>query len=285
VRELHRPSGLETREDKIMKGALGIPLLLSVLLCEGALAQARTIKLAVAPDYSQEQAAEVYKPFVAYLKKATGYNIELVTARNYSIYWSDMRSKKGWDLVFDEAHFTDYRVQFYKFEPLVRSAESSSYSLLTQDDIGVGNTKALLAENILTLSAPSLGYALLLQYFPNPMQQPDIRTTVASWNDAVDAVFADEGRAAMVPSSMTALYANMFEVVKTREYPGAAISASPALDAATKAKIKEALLKMHENDDAFQALTELRISQFVPASAAEYKGSGDILKGFYGYGQ
>jgi ABC-type phosphate/phosphonate transport system substrate-binding protein len=258
---------------------------LSALLSEAAFAQTRTLQLAVEPDYSQEQAAEVYKPFVAYLEKATKFKIELVTSRNYSSYWTDMRSKKGWDLVFDEAHFTDYRDQFYKFEPLVRAAEPSSYSLLSAEDIGVGNTKTLLTENILTMAAPSLGYALLLQYFPNPMQQPEIRTTAASWGDAIQAVFDDEGKAAMVPSSMASMQSNMFEVIKSREFPGMAVSASQSLDTATKATIKAALLKMHEDQDAFQALTELRISQFVPATAGEYVGNADILKSFYGYGQ
>jgi len=268
-----------------LTGIASAILLSCVFLTPPIYAQQRTLKLAVQPDYSQEQAVEVYKPFVAYLEKTTKFKIELVTARNYSSYWADMRSNKGWDLVFDEAHFTDYRNQFYKFEPLVKAAEPSSYSLLSAEDIGVGNTKVLLAENIMTMSAPSLGYAMLLQYFPNPMQQPDIRTTVASWNDAIDAVFADEGKAAMVPSGMTALYSNMFEVLKSREFPGIAVSASPSLDNNTKAAIKEALLKMHEDQDAFQALSELRISQFVPATAAEYTGSADILKSFYGYGQ
>ena len=258
----------------------------AILLSSPIYAQQRILKLAVEPDYSQEQAVEVYKPFVAYLEKTTKFKIELVTSRNYSSYWADMRSNKGWDLVFDEAHFTDYRNQFYKFEPLVKAAEPSSYSLVSAEDIGVGNTKALLAENILTMSAPSLGYAMLLQYFPNPMQQPDIRTTIASWNDAIDAIFADEGKAAMVPSSVAALFAsNTFEVLKSREFPGIAVSASPALDAATKAAVKQALLKMHEDQDAYQALSELRISQFVPATAAEYSGSAEILKSFYGYGQ
>ena len=268
-----------------MKVVTGAVFAVAVLLSASGAAQQRTLKLAVAPDYSQEQAVEVYRPFVDYLQKEAGVKIELVTARNYASYWQDMRTLKGWDLVFDEAHFTDYRIKYYHFEPLVHSLESTSYSLLTQDDIGVGNTKVLLAENILTLSAPSLGYALLLNYFPNPMQQPDIRTTVASWNDAVDGVFADEARAAMVPSSMYALYPNMFEVAKTREFAGAAISASPNVDAATKDKIRSALLKMHENEDAFQALSELRISQFVAATPAEYEGNSDILKSFYGFGQ
>jgi ABC-type phosphate/phosphonate transport system substrate-binding protein len=129
-----------------------------------------------------------------------------------------------------------------------------------------------------------LGYALLLEYYPNPMQQPDIRTTVSAATDAIDAVFADEGKAAMVPATVAALYSNMFEVVKTREFSGAAFSASPTLDAATKTKIRDALLKMHEDQDAFAALSELGISQFTAAQASDYTGASDILKSFYGYG-
>jgi ABC-type phosphate/phosphonate transport system substrate-binding protein len=260
--------------------------LASACVSSGALAQQKTLTLAVAPDYDATQAAQVYQPMVAFLSQATGYKINLVTSRNYSSYWTSMRTNKNaWDLVFDEAHFTDYRVKFYKYEPLVRSAENTSYSLLTATDIGANNTKSLIAQNITTLAAPSLGYALLLDYFPNPMQQPEIRTNVPSFNDVVAAVFDDESKAAMVPSNMTSLYSNMFEVSKTREFPGSAISASPNVAPEVKAKIKGALLKMHENQAGFEGLTELRISQFLPATAAEYSGNSDILKSFYGYGQ
>jgi ABC-type phosphate/phosphonate transport system substrate-binding protein len=269
-----------------MKRRLLVTILATVCFASQAVAQQKELVLAVSPDYDAAQSALVYQPLVTYLAKATGYKIKLATSRNYSSYWQTMRTNKGaWDLVFDEAHFTDYRAKFYKYEPLVRSAESTSYSLLTEADIGVNNTKSLIAENITTLSAPSLGYALLLDYFPNPMQQPEIRTNVPSWTDAIASVFDGESKAAMVPSSITALYSNMFEVSKTREFAGAAISASPTVSLEVKTKIKEALLKMHENQAGFEGLSELRISQFVPATAAEYSGNSDILKSFYGYGQ
>jgi hypothetical protein len=248
-------------------------------------ASVRTLNLAVEPSYSAAQATEVYKPFVEYLQRSTGYKINLVVARNFPTYWSEMRAKKGWDLMLDEAHFTSYRIKFFKFEPLVKAAENSSYSLLSAEEVVPGKTEEFLGDNVETLAAPSLAYAMLLEYFPNPMQQPEIRTTAASWNDAIDSVFADEARAAMVPTSVGGLYPNMFTVVKTRDFPGIAMSASPNLDAATKAKIKDALLKMHQDQNAFQALTELRISQFVPTTAAEYNNFDAILKGFFGYGR
>jgi hypothetical protein len=243
-----------------------------------------TLEFAIEPSYGPEQMKEVYQPFLSYLEKSTGYKFKLVTFRNYNSYWQEMREKKGWDLTFDEAHFTDYRIERMKFEPLVRTLEAGTYVLASGNDVGAGNTNALLAERITTMAAPSLGYALLLEYFPNPMQQPDIRTNAASWLDAVDAVFAEESRATMVPASVAAAYPNLYEIVRSREFAGPAISASSNVAPEVKAKITEALLKMHEDQDAFAALNELRISQFVKASALEYQGSGKVLKNFYGYG-
>jgi ABC-type phosphate/phosphonate transport system substrate-binding protein len=250
-----------------------------------AAAAGTALVFAVEPNYSEEQAAEVFKPFLEYLSRSTGLKFELKTFRNYSSYWQEMRANKGWDLVFDEAHFTDYRIQRMQFQPLVRTAESGSYVLATADDVGAGNTDGLLAEKLMTMPAPSLGYALLLEYYPNPMQQPDVRTNSASWQDAVDAVFAEEARGAMIPSSVAGAYPNLVEVVRTREFAGPAISASSRVPAAAKTKITEALLKMHEDQAAFEALTEIRVSQFLSAKPADYLGSEKMLKDFYGYGQ
>lgn len=250
-----------------------------------ALAQAPiTLEFAIEPSYSPDQMKEVYRPFLSYLEKSTGYKFKLVTFRNYNAYWQEMREKRGWDLTFDEAHFTDYRIERMNFEPLVRTLESGTYVLASNSDVGAGNTNAMLAERITTMPAPSLGYALLLEYYPNPMQQPEIRTSSASWLDAVDAVFAEESRATMVPASVAGAYPNLFEIVRSREFAGPAVSASSKVTPEVKAKITEALLKMHEDQDAFAALNELRISQFVKATPLEYKGSGKVLKNFYGYG-
>jgi hypothetical protein len=250
-----------------------------------ATAQQKILNLAVEPTYNATQAAEVYKPFVDYLQKSTGFKINLVTTRNFPAYWSDMRAKRGWDLVLDESHFTSYRIKFFKFEPLVKAKENSSFSLVSSVEFGAGKTDALLGEYVETMPAPSLAYATLLDFYKNPMQQPELRTTAASWNDCMDSVFADEAQAAMVPSSVAATYPNVFEVVKTKEFPGIAVSAAPNLDAATKTKVRDALLKMHEDQDAYQALSELRISQFVSANAAEYANYDVVLKNFFGYGR
>lgn len=246
-------------------------------------AAAAEYTFAVEPSYTAEKAQEVYKPLLDYLEKATGEKFTLVASKNYHFYWSDLRANKKWSFVFDEAHFTDYRIKRFNYLPLVRTAENTSYVLLSNEEVPDNNPQGLVAKSITTMPAPSLAFSLLLEIFPNPMQQPDIRTNPTSWKDTVDIVFAGEADAAMVPNWLYMQYPNLIPVATTREFPGAAISASPDVPAEVQQKVKDALLKLHEDQNLFDVITELGISQFVEADAAAYAGSESMLKNFFGY--
>jgi hypothetical protein len=50
-----------------------------------------------------------------------------------------------------------------------------------------------------------------------------------------------------------------------------------------KAKVKEVLMVLHEDESLYEVLNELGTPQFVEATAAEYRGSELMLKNFYGY--
>jgi len=133
------------------------------------------------------------------------------------------------------------------------------------------------------MPAPNLGFALLLEYFPNPMQQPDLRSLATSWRDTVEIVFAGEANATMVPSWLRDQYPNLVPVITTREFPGPAVSAAAEVPADVKQKVKEALLVLHEDPALYEVINELGVQQFVEANAAEYQGSEQMLKNFYGY--
>ena len=93
-------------------------------------ANAADITLMVEPSYTPERAAEVYKPLADYLSKSTGHKISLITPRNYHFFWRDMRQNNPVDLVFAEAHISDYRIKRFNADPIVRAAENTSYTLL-----------------------------------------------------------------------------------------------------------------------------------------------------------
>jgi ABC-type phosphate/phosphonate transport system substrate-binding protein len=262
--------------------ALGVVAALFSALCATA-ATAANLTLAVEPNYPQAQAAEVYQPLLAYLKSATGHTVTLLPQRNYHFFWRDLRNDTPADLMFAEAHFTDYRIQRFKAVPLVRTAERSSYTLLGSDQLQATRLEELVGKNIVTMPSPSLGFALLLEMFPSPIAQPNILSTAASWRDGPEIVFAGEADAAIVPTWLQAQYPNLVPLRTSRDLPGPAFTASAKLDAAVRDSIEAALLKLHENADAYNVLNELGVTRFEKATAEEYRGSEAMLRDFFGY--
>jgi hypothetical protein len=253
----------------------------------GALAsrpvQAADLKLMVEPFYTPDRAAEVYQPLVAYLSTTTGHRIELLTPRNYHFFWRDVRQNVPVDLMIAEPPITDYRIQRFGAVPLVRTAEPTRYTLLASDTLGTPTLQSLYGRNIVTMPSPSLAFALLLEFFPDPVSQPNILSSASSWRDGVEIVFAGEADATIVPTWLQAQYPNLVPIRTSREFPGIALSASAGLDPQIAAAIKAALLKLHEDPSVYEVLNELGITRFEEASATEYRGADQMLREFYGF--
>jgi hypothetical protein len=252
-------------------------------------ARAESYTLLVEPTYVPDRATEVYQPLIDYLRNETGVDITLKTSRNFHFYWRDLRRNEDMDFVFEEAHFTDYRIQRFGFTPLVRTAEPSSYTLLVSPDEADRGIDGLIGQNVVCMPAPSMGFAALLQIFSNPVSQPEIMTFAASWRDGVEMVFAEEATGAMVPRWLNQEYPNLVAIAESEEVSGPAVSASPRVPEEVRQKIRDALLVLHEKVDEdpslYEILHELGITQFEPASAGDFAGTESMLRGFHGYGR
>lgn len=258
-------------------------LALIALSLAAAPANAETYSVSVEPSYPPAQAEEVYRPLLDYLGKATGHTFTLKVSRNYHLLWRDIRANAEIDFAFEEAHLTDYRASRFGFEPLARVAEATSYALLAQPDVAERGLDGLVGYRVISMPSPSLGYALLGELYGNPVSQPDIQSTAASWRDGVEMIFSDEAEAAMVPSHIAQLYPNLATVQRTRSFPGSAFSAAATVPDEVKQAVRTALLSLHEDPELFDVLTELGASRFEPTSAAEYRGHERMLSGFFGY--
>lgn len=235
---------------------------------------------AIEPSNPPERIQEIYQPLMTYLAKATGQHFTLATTRNYHFYWRDVQAATKADFAFDQAHLADFRIQHSHYEPLVRTAEPTSYTLVTNVDIGKKGPPGLVGHSIVTMSAPSLAYSLLLEFYPNPVLQPDIRSNAATFQNAVDAVFSGDADAAMIPTSMQTQYPNLTSVKTSREFAGQCVTAAADVPGEVKAQVKEALLKLDSDADASKLLLDLGVSKFVPAAAQEYAGAEQILKSY-----
>jgi ABC-type phosphate/phosphonate transport system substrate-binding protein len=247
-------------------------------------AQAADYTFAVEPSYRPERAAEIYKPLIDYLNKTTGAHFTLVTSRNYHFYWRDIHGATKTDFAFDEAHIADYRIVHDNYVPLVRAAEPTSYTLVTSDpDLGGKGLQGLVGHPIITMPSPSLGYVLLLDLYPNPVSQPDIRSTAGAWRDAIDAVFGGDDDAAIIPTWLKSQYPNLIAVKTTRQFAGPCVTASQQVPEDVRQKVRDALLKLDTDEDTAKVLIELGVSKFVPATPKDYAGSEKLLKSYIGY--
>ena len=256
-----------------------------IALTGGSIAMAAEYRFTPEPAYTPAAAQEIYKPLVEYLSKATGEKFVLTPPANYSTYWSNMLKPDQTDFSYDEAHFVDYRISQLKFIPLVRKAEASTYTLLANESFEGKKPGDLLSSRIATMPAPSLGYAVLMQIFADPVQQPVIRSSAASWRDCLDMFNGGETEATIFPTWMLETFGNpsMMTLYKSREFAGPAILASPNVPEDVRNKVREALLDLEGAPELAELLLELGISKLVPATAKEYEGEKKMLSGFYGY--
>jgi ABC-type phosphate/phosphonate transport system substrate-binding protein len=251
--------------------------------CAAAPLRAAEFTLAVEPTYPPDQQVAVFKPLIDYLNTHSGHHFTLVTTRNFQFFWRNIRQGVPVDFMFAEAHFTDYQAKRAGFEPLVKTAERSSYTVLATETVAQRGINSLIGYGVVTMPSPSLGFALLTEIFPDPIRQPNVMSSAQSWRDGVEMVFSEETDAAIVPTWLKNLYPNLVSMTTTREFPGAAISAGPKVGAADREAVRNTLLKLHEDQSAYAALSELGVSQFIPANAAEYDGNDRLLRSFFGY--
>jgi hypothetical protein len=255
---------------------------LALLLLGGA-ARGADFTVTVEPNYPPAQAQDVYRPLLAYLSKATGHRFILKTSGNYHVYWRDLRGGTPTDFAFEEAHFTDYRVNHQRFTPLVRVTDATKFVLLVDSSNADGGPNGLIGRRIASMSAPSLGYLLLGELYKNPIAQPEIQSVAASWKDGVEMVFNSETDAAMVPGYIAQTYPNLVPVATSRDFIGRALSASPRVPMDVRKKVADAMLRLHKDPNLFDVINELGATQFVATSAADYAGNERLLRGVFGY--
>jgi len=249
----------------------------------GGAAQAADYTVSVEPNYPAGQAQQVYKPLLDYLSKATGEHFVLKTSGNYHVFWRDLRAATPVDFAFEEAHFTDYRINHQRFTPLARVADPTRYVLLVDGSNQDGGANGLIGRRIASMSAPSLGYLLLGELYKNPIAQPEIQSAAASWKDGVEMVFAGESDGAMVPGYIAQTYPNLASVATSRDFVGRGFSASPRVPAALRKKVTDALVRLNKDKALFDVLTELGATQFVATGAGDYAGNERLLRGVFGY--
>jgi len=242
--------------------------------------------LGVSPLLSETETREQYQPLCDYLAAATKIPCRIVTRPNFLSYWETMRRGQVYNLILDDAHFTDYRIEKMGYTVLAKIPYTVTYSLAVPRAADIRDPARLIGHRIATLGIPSMGAALLNGLFPQPSKQP-IPVEVNTAAEAFVLLAAGKAEAAILPTPLVRQEilrgAALRVLLSTAPIPDMGLSAAPTIDPELRQTLREVLLNAQKADAGRKMLTELGIERFDAASATVYKGQGRILEKYWGY--
>ena len=246
-------------------------------------AAAATLDMAIQPVRSEKETREVFKPLADYIAKVTGQTVVIHTSRDFSEYWVTQKDNNPFEIIIDNAFFTDFRNEREGWVSLAKVPGLVSYSLVTTADNPVYDTKELVGKRIASLMPPAPSGIFLGQMFKNPLRQPAIMPTVTS-EDSLKMLTDGKADAAIIPTPLVNLAmtdgAELITVKTSVQIPHTALSVSPNMDEAMREKLTTALLEADQNPDGQAVLKSLGIANFEPADPSLYSGLMQYLIDF-----
>lgn len=250
--------------------------------CAPAATHADTLNLVVQSQAHGDDTRAAFAPLAEYLSEASGHRLVLEVPDNALAHWQAMVRGDGYDLVLDEGHFTDYRVQRLDYEVLAKVAGTTGLSVVTGPATVFVEPDELHGEPVASPPPPSFAALRLVELFPDPIRAP-ILVEVDSYEEGIRRVIRGDVAAAVIPSHLLRKHPQLNVVLSTEQEPGLALSAAPHVPDETREVIRRAFLAAADIDAGRRALARAGLAGFEPAAADLYEGQARLLRGTWGY--
>lgn len=245
------------------------------------------IVFSTAPTQSPAVTVKLFQPLVDYLSKASGAKIVLKPAKTFLEYTNDMRAGK-YDMLFDGPQFVGWRMQRLNHTVLAKLPGSIVFVVIMRNDEDVSKVADLAGKKVCSFASPNLLTLGFLDMFPNPARLP-IMVKATSFMDTLKCVKSKRGVAAIMRDKFwdkrTAEQKKGLHLMYTSKtpFPHRAVSITTDVDAKIREKLRAALLSDQAAKIAQPILSRFRVKRFVPATDAEYKNMGRLLKPVWGF--
>jgi ABC-type phosphate/phosphonate transport system substrate-binding protein len=269
----------------LLSGRTAALLVLSLTI-GAARAEVSELVMGVAPLLSETETRAQFQPLCDYLASVTHLPCRISARPNFLSYWEMMRRGKEYNLILDDAHFTDYRTQKMGYVVLAKIPNTVTYSLIVPRAAKLDDPARLAGRRIATLGIPSMGAAQLNGLFTKPSKQP-IPVEVDNTADGFALLREGKVAAAILPTPLVReeiVRGAPFRVLlSTAPLPHMGFSAAPAISPELRQILRKALLNAHKTDNGRAMLARIGLERFDPANATVYAGQGRILKEYWGY--
>ena len=257
-----------------------------VLLLAAPAGLAKDLVLTAPPRESEKKAQEIFQPIAEYLTLTLGKPVVYKFSDNWLTYQSEMQ-KDLYDIVFDGPHFVSYRAARHQHTPLVKLPGKFIFVIIAKkENDRINKLEDVNGRRLCAPAPPNLGALIALAQYTNPARQP-ILVDTKGFPQTYESLLAGKCVAA-------AMQIKVFEkldkekkatkiLFESKGLPNQAISASPRLDAAQRAKLTDALLSPAGKQATAKLREEYAGQNLIPASAQEYEGHHILLKDIWGF--
>jgi ABC-type phosphate/phosphonate transport system substrate-binding protein len=252
-------------------------------------AEKGVITMTTAPTQSVADTHKLYGPLADYLSEATGKQVKLVPVHNFLEYTSKMR-KDEFDIIFDGPHFVSWRMTHTEHVPLARLPGELVFMAAVKDGGTINDIKQLVGKKVCAVNSPNLATLMVLDAFPNPVRQPVI-VSERSFKDAMQCLKDGKGVAAILPIKFWKKFEKagktkgfrLLYSTKKQPLPPRTFSISKRVDAATREKIRQALLDSEGKPGPQPLLNRFRSKSFVVSGESEYHDLSRLLLSVWGF--
>ncbi len=238
-----------------------------------------TYVLAAAPGGRYAEQTAIYQPIAEFLSQITGKRFVYRYTDNWLSYSRDLTGG-AYDVVFDSAASTSWRIERIEHTPLVRLPDPLVFVVIARaDDAKIAQLKQLAGYPVCAPLPPAVATLTLLSRFDNPARQPVIVDSHEA-EEVYQGLLAGKCRGGVVvQSSLDKFDRSKVKVLyQHRALPNHAFSAGPRLSPELKAKIRDGLLSPagHVATARLRAIHDNK--HWVAASDTEYAGLAVLLK-------
>ena len=244
----------------------------------------------VSPPYiPQDQAQQIYLPFIAYINEFSANKFSFKRERNWHTYLKSLRNG-NYDLILEEAHIVGWQVRNNNYTPLVRLAGSADVVILKDKlNRNVFSLSDLVGYTVCGPPPPRLSHMLLQLQFRNPYRQP-IFKDMNRHSQMIQDLYAHRCHAIVLPLALYALLNNEEVSSRTRimfqskPLPSWTLIASPTVPVEIKQRLTAALLATEGRAETRALrLHFLNTEGFINAQVKDYMGYADMLKSYWGF--
>jgi len=272
--------------NSLVKSLRLIFLLLSFVLTGNALA-AKTLIFGTPPTQSYALTKKNYQPLADYLGEQIGRKIVVEPTKSFHEYTRKMK-ENHYDIILDGPHFIKYRIEKMNHNVLVKQPGVLKFAIVVKSNSDFETYKDLRNKRICSPATPHLGTLTILDLYPNPIGQPDLKP-VQSFKDTIACVKNNKASAAIVRDKY------WFKNVKDKKglrviyitknnMPARGLTVN---NATVSTSVQKAIVTALTNKKAKKliknALSTIGGKKFVKAKESEYTNLNELLSMVWGF--